>query len=384
MAHESGRDRVGQLIKALGLSDRFEAEEGEADLDCPQCGQPDAFHMSLSNNTVTCRECGYAQTPEAYLEEEVKRQGVRVAMRGLGDERPAASHARDSHARALQVSDADAPSSGAEAASGPARQVSSRPTVPEPLAPDKAADRPATPLGESLIILVLSFIFLGAGLLAAALSAFANFQAFGAMVDDPLQSRVWSWTGVIASVCSFGGFTFVYWHWANKRRQEGMRALLFALAGALTSLVGTQMYMANNEASRAASAEAARARADVLERQVNDWREQLDGIPAETRSVAGLEAYVEEVERVGRTHQKPYRDARNELGLARRRAQLEDKLETARMELGQLRTRARLGTGERVSPRLSWFFATMLEVFSSQGTSIGFVALLILAGRRRH
>ncbi|MEZ5946649.1 MAG: hypothetical protein R3C04_07345 [Hyphomonas sp.] len=36
------------------------------------------------------------------------------------------------------------------------------------------------------------------------------------------------WTGVIAAVISFGGFTFFYWHTANKRMKEGWRALLFS------------------------------------------------------------------------------------------------------------------------------------------------------------
>ncbi|MEN0105745.1 MAG: hypothetical protein AAGC84_04885, partial [Pseudomonas sp.] len=51
----------------------------------------------------------------------------------------------------------------------------------------------------------------------------------------------------------------------------------------------------------------------LLETQVADWRRQLDGIPPETRSVEGLEAYIAGVERAGRTEQKPYRDAQNEL-----------------------------------------------------------------------
>ena len=41
---------------------------------------------------------------------------------------------------------------------------------------------------------------------------------------------------------------------------------------------------------------------------------------------------------------------------------------------------------EAAAPRETipgWFFAAMLELFSSQGTSIGCVALLILYSRRR-
>ncbi|KCZ92634.1 hypothetical protein [Hyphomonas johnsonii] len=251
------------------------------------------------------------------------------------------------------------------------------------LPPPPPPPRPHRNLGERIIITLLALLFLGAGLSAAALSGFANYQAFSSSVTDPLQAGLWGWTGVIASVISFGGFTFFYWHTANKRMKEGVRALLFALAGAGTSILGTQMYIAaNNQASEAEITTAGTNRA-LLQQQLADWRVQLAGIPPETRSVEGLEAYISEVERVGRTEQKPYRDAQNELGLARRRDALQAKIEAANAEL--------LGKGEgdiliEAQARAaipSWFFAGMLELFSSQGTSIGLVALLILYSRRR-
>tara|TARA_R110000787_G_scaffold8444_8_gene28269 strand:- start:10386 stop:11510 length:1125 start_codon:yes stop_codon:yes gene_type:complete len=243
--------------------------------------------------------------------------------------------------------------------------------------------RPHRNLGERVIITLLALVFLGAGLSAAALSGFANYQAFSSSVTDPLQAGIWGWTGVIAAIISFGGFTFFYWHTANKRMKEGVRALLFALAGAGTSILGTQMYIAaNNEAAQAEITTAGSNRA-LLEQQVSDWRIQLSGIPPETRSVEGLEAYISEVERVGRTEQKPYRDAQNELGLARRRDDLQAKIEAANADLlGKGNGDILIETQARAAIP-SWFFAGMLELFSSQGTSIGLVALLILYTRRR-
>tara|TARA_R110000851_G_scaffold59425_4_gene137613 strand:+ start:1596 stop:2762 length:1167 start_codon:yes stop_codon:yes gene_type:complete len=252
--------------------------------------------------------------------------------------------------------------------------------VPTPSPPPP---RPHRNMGERIIITLLALVFLGAGLSAAALSGFANYQAFSSSVTDPLQAGIWGWTGVIAAVISFGGFTFFYWHTANKRMKEGVRALLFALAGAGTSILGTQMYIAaNNQASQAEMTTAGSNRA-LLEQQLGDWRVQLAGIPPETRSVEGLEAYISEVERVGRTEQKPYRDAQNELGLARRRDDLQAKIENANAELlGQGSGDMLIETQARAAIP-SWFFAGMLELFSSQGTSIGLVALLILYTRRR-
>lgn len=236
---------------------------------------------------------------------------------------------------------------------------------------------------EKLIIASVAAIFLIAGLAAAALAGFANYQAFSSSVADPFQARIWGWTGVIAAVISFGGFTLFYWHWASRRPLEGLRALAFALIGAATSVIGTEMYIsANNQTTAAETATAGDNRA-ALETLLADWRAQLAGIPPGTRSVEGLEAYIAEVERVGKTDQKPYRDARNELGLARRRDALQAKIEAASADLLGLGQSNILLAAKARSNIPSWFFAVILEVFASQGTSIGLVALLVLFGRRR-
>ncbi len=236
--------------------------------------------------------------------------------------------------------------------------------------------------GEKFIVTLLALVFLVAGLGAAALSGYANFQAFSGSVADALQARVWGWTGVIAAIISFGGFTFFYWHTANHRMKEGWRALLFALAGMGTSIVGTESYISANNQQAAAEISRADTNRGILETQIADWRRQLEGIPPETRSVEGLESYLAEVERVGRTEQKPYRDAQNELGLARRRDELQGKIEAANAELLGLGTGNILTEAQSRTRLPSWFFALMLELFSSQGTSIALVALLILYGRR--
>ncbi|ABI75962.1 hypothetical protein HNE_3137 [Hyphomonas neptunium ATCC 15444] len=236
---------------------------------------------------------------------------------------------------------------------------------------------------ERMIIGALSLVFLLAGLGAAGLSGFANYQAFSSTVSDPMQGRIWGWAGVIAAIISFGGFTFVYWHGANRRFKEAARALIFAGVGAGASILGTEIYIRGNAEAAAAAVETASSNRDVLASQIADWRRQLEGIPPETRSVEGLEAYILEVERVGRTEQKPYRDAQNELGLARRRDELITQINAANAELlGQGSGNILLQAEQRASLP-SWLFAALLELFSSQATSIGFVALLLLASGKR-
>lgn len=235
---------------------------------------------------------------------------------------------------------------------------------------------------ERMIIGALALIFLLAGLGAAGLSGFANYQAFSSTVADPVQGRIWGWAGVIAAIISFGGFTFVYWHGANRRFKEAARALLFALVGAGASILGTEIYIRGNAEASAAIIETASSNRAVLESQIADWRRQLEGIPPETRSVEGLEAYIAEVERVGRTEQKPYRDAQNELGLAKRRDDLTARIEAANAELLGQGSGNILLQADRRAALPSWLFAALLELFSSQATSIGCVALLLLAGGR--
>ncbi len=236
---------------------------------------------------------------------------------------------------------------------------------------------------ERIIISVIAVIFLLAGLAAAGLSGFANYQAFSMSVADPLQGRVWGFAGVIAAIVSFAGFTFFYWHGANRRVWEAVRSLVFALIGMGASILGTEMYIAANNRAADAELKIAGSNRAALETQLADWRRQLAGIPPETRSVGGLEIYIAEVERVGRTEQKPYRDAQNELGLARRRDDLQARIDAATAELLGRGSGDILLQAEARTALPSWLFAAMLELFSSQGTSIGLVALLVLFSRRQ-
>jgi hypothetical protein len=236
--------------------------------------------------------------------------------------------------------------------------------------------------GEKVIVAVLAVVFVIAGLMASAVTGFANYHAFSSSVSDPIESMVWGTAGIIAAIVSFGGFTFVYWHAANKRVWESLRSLVFALIGAGASILGTQMYISSNNLNAASEVTSAASNRELLQTQVADWRRQLEGIPPETRSVEGLEAYIAEVERVGRTEQKPYRDAQNELGLAKRRDELTAKIEAANTELLGQGSGDILLQAEQRAALPSWLFAVLLELFASQATSIGLVALLILTGRR--
>lgn len=390
---EAIQQRRGQLWAAL-VSHGFEEAFGESEtafVDCPACQSPNALKLSLVTGQARCTRCAAEAPIQVYLRELEDAEIVSEPEEFMEAEIIPLRRAETAGLPARRPVDAVeevAPEAEVEAWRAellhdmPPAEPRQDETQPEAGQPHDRMRRRGP--FEALIIILLSLVFLSAGFAAAGLSGFANYQAFSATVSDTTQGRIWGWAGVIASVCSFGGFTFFWWHVSGGRRKEGARALVFALAGAATSVLGTAMFMQTEQDRQVAAADAADAARPVIEAQIADYQRQLAGIPADTRSVEGLEAYLRGVEQVGRTHQKPYRDAQNELGLAKRRAALEAKIETARQSLLGEGGPAVLNAETPATQLPPFFFAVMLEVFSSQATSIALVALLVLAtGRTR-
>lgn len=343
---------------------------GELQTDCPYCRQAGTMVLSKSTYRAKCGHCHVDARLAQLVDrlDEVDPYDPDVLMEP-GLEAPARQQKSIEDLKAEDLTKEQA----AAAKAAERRRREERRAA-------KKAQRQGR-LGERVIMSVLALVFLAAGLAAAGLSGFANYAAFQASVSDPMQGRIWGWSGVIASICSFGGFTFFWWHANAKRYQEAIRSFIFAIAGAATSIAGTAMFMTQNDEGRRAEAAMAAQRVAVTEAQIEDWTRQLNGIPPETRSVEGLEQYLAGVELAGRTHQKPYRDAQNELGLAKRRDALVQQITTARQSLMAASGAAQASSDRAALPPL--FFAIMLEVFSSQGTSIAFVTLLLLFGKER-
>lgn len=396
MADERHLKELQRVAEFLGLEDEVSQDTSEARVPCPlheECVASGDNNLILNwqRHTYRCTETGESGPLRDLVRqlEALRASSLVPALRG--ETLPDTTPATPIDAEFTEVTRAAHPVLKSEPKVLQLRPEQKLPT-PEEIQAERE-ERLATlkaqqaekrkGRSERFIIGALALIFLLAGLAAAGLSGFANYQAFSSTVADPLQGRIWGWAGVIAAIISFGGFTFVYWHGANRRFKEAARALIFAAVGAGASILGTEIYIRGNADASAAAVETASSNRAVLESQIADWRRQLEGIPPETRSVEGLEAYIAEVERVGRTDQKPYRDAQNELGLARRRDELTTRIEAANAELLGQGTGNILLQAEQRASLPSWLFAALLELFSSQATSIGFVALLLLAGGRQ-
>ena len=365
-------DVLDQALRSAGLEEAFD-DRGIAHEDCPGCGAHRGLKLSLARGRVHCNGCGIEGPLLAYLREK-------STAAEWNNEPFSEAEIIPIEPRLTKPDPAPLPEltlSLVPAASDPI-QAELIPDTPEPAVPSTHSKSDGR-WGERIIMSLLALIFLGAGLAAAGLSGFANFQAFSLGVSDPTQAKIWGWSGVIASVCSFGGFTFFWWHISGGRRGEAARALIFAIAGAATSIAGTSLFIMNNAEGQAASWKSANDIRALTEAEIADWTRQLQAIPPETRSIEGLQAYLIGVEAAGRTHQKPYRDAQNELGLAKRRADLEAKISVARADL---RAQASAPQTQPSQSLPAWVFALMLELFSSQATSIAFVSLLLLYGRQ--
>lgn len=367
-------DVLDEALKSAGLETAFD-DRGVAYEDCPACGARNGLKLSLARGQVQCGGCGSQGPLLAYLREKAEAGDWNLEPFSDAEIIPIGPRLNSQSPK-----DEIAVLSNLPAAAPLIAELVEAPNIDiETVAPN--ATSPSSGItGERLIISLLALIFLIAGLAAAALSGFANFQAFSLGVSDPTQARIWGWSGVIASVCSFGGFTFFWWHLSGRRYGEAARAIVFALAGAGTSIAGTSLFMINNADGQATQWQSAEQMRALTEAEIGDWTRQLDGIPPETRSIEGLKAYLAGVEAAGRTHQKPYRDAQNELGLAERRARLEQNIASARATLRQAVSARSTAQPARSLP--AWFFALMLEMFSSQATSIAFVSLLLLYGRK--
>ena len=376
---DAQRQRLNQRISELTGADLEASQDPSAvRVGCPlhsACREGgETIDLDFVNGRYRCRATGESGS-FAELLTRLEGRGSALALR------PAASDPASEQADAVMDGEfSEALTLNRPVAKGEARVKLLTERAPDPEALKAEHRRRQT---ERLIIGGLALCFVAAGLTAAALSGFANYQAFAASVPDPAQGRIWGWAGILAAIVSFGGFTFVYWHSAHARYREAFRALILALIGAATSILGTDLYIRANASTAEQAVQQAGANRAVLETQIADWRRQLDGIPPETRTVEGLEIYLAEVERVGRTEQKPYRDAQNELGLARRRDDLEAKIEAANAELLGVGSGNILLAAEARASLPGWLFAVILETFSSQGTSIGLVALMMLFTRRR-
>lgn len=386
MSEESRSEEVRRVCELLGLD--ADASQVAEEARVP-CSLHDACRESGDNNLVInwpnrsyyCRGEGETSSLRSLIRRlEASRKGLLPVAREAPDELAAVAAGEPEYSLALRAANPVLKSEPKVLQLRPDQRLKTAQEIEEIEA--SARDERLRHRSERLIISTIAIIFLCAGLAAAGLSGFANYQAFSMSVADPLQGRIWGFAGVIAAIVSFAGFTFFYWHGANRRLWEAARSLAFALIGMGASILGTEMYIAANNRSADAEVTMAGSNRALLEAQVADWRRQLAGIPPETRSVDGLEVYIAEVERVGRTEQKPYRDAQNELGLARRRDDLQAKIDAASADLLGRGSGDILLAAEARTALPSWLFAAMLELFSSQGTSIGLVALLVLYTRR--
>ena len=181
-------DVLDQALRNAGLEEAFD-DRGIAHEDCPGCGAAGGLKLSLARGRVQCSACGTEGPLLAYLREKSEAGEWNNDPFSEAEVIPIEPRLPKVDPVLTLVPVVPAPIQAELLAE------------PEDVAPPvKSTSRSDGRWCERIIMSLLALIFLGAGLAAAGLSGFANFQAFSLGVGDPVQARIWGWSGVIASV----------------------------------------------------------------------------------------------------------------------------------------------------------------------------------------
>jgi len=242
-----------------------------------------------------------------------------------------------------------------------------------------AIEAPATE-GQFLAKVMASFSVAG-GVLAAFCGGYANFRSFSAMAETDIGFYLWGAAGIAASLISFSAFTLVWWNHNHQRRlADSRRALAVGIIASLTGIMGTWMFIASASDGHSATADQTLENRARLEGQIDRWTSELEAIPEGIGTVASIERYMAEVERVGRTDERPYRTAIENLGHAERRALLEDQIARAETRLLSDPTLTFDPPNRLIDP---WLLALLIEFFASQGTAVGTATFLTMIEKKK-
>lgn len=240
-------------------------------------------------------------------------------------------------------------------------------------------EEPDTEEGESLTRWMAGFALAG-GVIAAICGGYANFMAFSGMADDPVTSFLWGFAGIAASLISFSAFTLVWWnHNHQKKLWDSRRALVVGLIAAGAGIMGSWMFMSSLKDDQVAEAQHILIERNRLQDQIDRWENDLKSIPPGIGTPDSIRRYMREVERVGRTHQRPYRQAIQDLGHAERREALEAQIAAADERLSSDPALKYDPPNRMINP---WFLAILIELFASQGTAVGTAVFLTMMERK--
>ena len=195
-ASHQRRGELWSLLVAHGFEDAF-GESDTARVECPACHAPRALKLSLATGQARCASCGVSAPIRTYLsqledaeivqEPEVFTEAEIIPLRP--DRLPAVRREPETVASDEEVETWRAELLDEPQGFGGAQEM--REALPGAEAGTAAAGASGAEVRprrrgvfEALIIILLSLVFLGAGLAAAGLSAFANYQAFSASVAD--------------------------------------------------------------------------------------------------------------------------------------------------------------------------------------------------------
>lgn len=228
-------------------------------------------------------------------------------------------------------------------------------------------------------IIIVAVCLVLAGIVALFNSGLANYSAFMNEGSGDNWRFVWGMFGAAIALTSAVTFGAVVWLYRNGNKIGAIRAVLLFVIAFAGSIYGNYAYMNQNAATQNAKATQQANSINQIEANLAQWRAEVSQLPPSTKTAESLERYIKEVERVGRSHQLPYRQAVLELGEIEYRKSLETKIDGAVKELATFTPI----TPASSSPIRRWLSAVLLEIIASQTIALSLIIFAALSDKAR-
>ncbi len=205
------------------------------------------------------------------------------------------------------------------------------------------------------------------GIIAGICSGFGNYSAFKAMLAGTPGNWVWGWAGIAFTLTSAGAFGISFMKIEQGDWPQAVVPLIVGLIAACASTQGSKLHIDNGQAYQVEAAKKVEIGRARLADRISGWRTEMEDIPTGIGTAESLRLYMSEVERVGRSHQKPYRDAIIKLGHAEHRDSLMKKIDTAETALAEDPALQTVVPAKSVN---GWLIAVLIELVNALGLAI--------------
>lgn len=228
-------------------------------------------------------------------------------------------------------------------------------------------------------IIVLGGLLAVSGFGAVVCSTFGNYVAFANEGPDNFFKYLWGIVGAAISITSAVTFGLSAWLFKSGQKIAATRTFVLFLLAFSTSIAGSYLYMSQNAAVEQAQIDQQAETISQLKTSIMGWQDELATLPNNLPPSETIQAYLDEVKSAGLSHQRPYRMKLLELGTAKKREALEEKIEEATTTLSTT-VMLPAPSSDKVRRML---FAIILEILASQALASSLIVFSTLSESKR-